>query len=375
MSAKVPFGPWGSVRIARIAGIDLKIHVTFLLGVLAGAWQWRSEGWRGPLFGAGLTILVFLCVVLHELGHSLVARGFGIPVKDITLYPIGGVAVMGRRPETPLQELLVALAGPAVNVLLAVALWSLAPDLGPDWWQLDEVPPPSLRTGWALLYGANIVLAVFNLLPAFPMDGGRVFRALLCWFVDLERATRVAVGVGRLFAVLLFLAGLAYNPMLALLAVFVSLGASAELRELVEGRLISSIRLGDAVNPYLPRFFPNTTVAEALAVLVFSPSSAFAVEELGELRGVVTREALTRAAKDRRLETPVSTLMERVGEALPSHASLEAARQAMLESDRAYVAVELRETFLGLVTTADIARQLVVARAMGQTPPSPPRRS
>lgn len=360
-----------SARVARIAGIDIRVHVTFLLVVLLGAWQWGGSGARGVFFGAGLTLSVFVCVVLHELGHSLVAKAFGIPVKDITLLPIGGVAQLGRRPDTPLQEVLIAAAGPLVNVGLAAVLWALAPDLGAAWWKLDEVPLPSLRTWWSLLYNANLVLAAFNMLPAFPMDGGRFLRAVLSWFLSLERATRIAVRVGRVFAFVIFAVGLLWHsPTLPVLAVFVFLGGGSELQEVLIARLLSGIRLGDAVNPYLPRFQSGTTVAEAVQALVFSPSSAFGVEEAGRLLGVVTRGAITGAARDAALDAPVFTLMERDVPTLASHESLETARQRMGESGRAYVAVESQGTFLGLVTEAEFARQAALAQVLQSQRPA-----
>ncbi len=352
----------GSLRLARVAGIDIRVHVSFLLVVALGAWQWGRTGWPGMLFGVLTTLSVFTCVVLHELGHSLLALAFGVPVRDITLWPIGGVAVLGRRPDTPLQELLVAVAGPAVNFGLAAALWWLSPELPRDWFKLTEAPAPSLATWWGLLYNANLVLAAFNLLPAFPMDGGRVLRAVLSWPLSLERATVWAVRVGRVLAVGLFAVGAWQgSPTLPVLALFVYLGAGQELADVRLSGVLAGVRLGEAVDPSSPRFLPTVTVGEAVQTLIFWPGPVLAVEALGRLRGVVTREALIRAARMQALDRPVTEVMEPgVTVVLPADASVEAARQEMIQSGQPWVAVEAQGTFLGLVTEGDLARQAAV---------------
>jgi Zn-dependent protease len=222
-----------SWRIGRLAGIGIYVHVTFLLIVLWVAFEEYSFGARAIL-GALLSIVaLFAIVVLHELGHALMARRFGVMTRDIILLPIGGVARLERMPRNPRQELLVALAGPAVNVVLALALFGIVrlggPVPAPDLYELD--PLSSTRAFLSQLMLVNIGLAVFNLLPAFPMDGGRVLRALLAMRMSsYARATGIAARIGRVLALLLGAAGLygLRNPFWVLIALFVWMGAGSE---------------------------------------------------------------------------------------------------------------------------------------------------
>lgn len=210
-------------KLGRLAGIDVYVHVTFLalLGWIGLSRLFAGEGMLGAVVGVTLMVMLFGIVVLHELGHALAARRYGIPTVDITLYPIGGVARLARMPSKPVQELVVALAGPAVNLALA-ALFALGLVFAP--------PSPLLASLLYWLVGANVVLLAFNLLPAFPMDGGRVLRALLATRVGRLKATETAARVGRWMALLLGAAGLFYNPMLILIALFVWFSGTAELR-------------------------------------------------------------------------------------------------------------------------------------------------
>lgn len=236
-----------SWRIARLAGIGIYVHATFLLIVLWIGVQEYAFGARA-IFGAMSYIAtLFVIVVLHELGHALTARRFGVATRDIILLPIGGVARLEGMPRNPRHELLVALAGPAVNVALAVILYAIVRLTGPlpmaGFYEFDPLDAPR-----AFLYQfvfANVILALFNLLPAFPMDGGRVLRALLAMRMrSYVRATAIAARVGRVLALLLGAVGLyeLRNPFWVLIALFVWTGAGNEARavRLASGELQSS---------------------------------------------------------------------------------------------------------------------------------------
>lgn len=219
-----------SLKIAKLAGIDIFIHFTFFILVTWVAFiQWKLNGSIGAAFSGVVFILaVFACVVLHELGHALAARKYGIRTQDILLLPIGGVARLEKMPNQPIQELWVALAGPAVNVviaaLLAAYLW-VTNTLTPD----NQV---TMTTGAFVerIMGVNIFLILFNMIPAFPMDGGRVLRALLATRLAYIRATRISANLGQGIALLFGVIGLFYNPILLFIAFFVWMGAAQETR-------------------------------------------------------------------------------------------------------------------------------------------------
>lgn len=363
-----------ALRVARVSNIDIRVHWSFLLIVLLGAMQWGGLGARGALFGAVLTLLIFASVTLHELGHSLVAQAFGIPVKHITLYPIGGVAQLGKRPKSPGQEFLIALAGPAVNVVLALVLGAVGVSLfgAEALWNAiahARVEQPTEVTLFAMLVSSNAVLAIFNLLPALPMDGGRVLRAVLSWFFGAERATTVSATIARVLAAGLFVLGLFGNPMLAIIAAFIFFGAGQEVREQQLARVLDGVRAGDAVNPYAPRFSPNSTLGEAMQALVFTPYAAFAVEHFGRLVGVVTRQDLMAAANEQGAWGYVAGVMRRNVPVIDAREPLETARFKMNEAELPFVAVERDGLFLGLVTEVELAQQALLAEQFARGGP------
>jgi len=227
-----------SYRIARVAGIDIKIHVTFLLLLAWFGWiYYHAEGISGAIEGVGFTLLLFLCVLLHEFGHAFAARAFGIRTPDITLLPIGGVARLERMPDQPWQELVVAIAGPAVNIVIGGALFFVLA-VKFTFGTLSGID----RFGSSLLVDllrVNVMLVLFNAIPAFPMDGGRVLRSLLAMVFDYVTATTIAARVGQFIAVcfaactflssIFPLPGFLGSPMLLFIAMFVFVGAQQEL--------------------------------------------------------------------------------------------------------------------------------------------------
>lgn len=228
-----------SYPLGRVAGIPIRAHLTFLLLLGAvGLGRLRAgAGWAGAALGVSLLLMVFSVILLHELGHALAARRFGIPTRDITLLPVGGLARLARMPADPRQELVVAAAGPAVNALLAPLLWLAQEALGQVPWLAQEAlgrggVAPALGVardllGW--LGTVNVVLLLFNLIPAFPMDGGRLLRAALSLRLGALEATGTAVRWSRRIALLLGLFGLFKNPMLILIAIFVWVSGAREL--------------------------------------------------------------------------------------------------------------------------------------------------
>ncbi len=289
-----------SWRFATVRGIDIKVHATFVLALIWGAYMWRNGTPSGALYGVFLTLLLFVVVVLHELGHAIAAQRYGIEVYDIVLLPIGGVARLSHMPEKPIQELVVALAGPAVNLALVLAL---APVLAVSFFYQamatgEVVWPAMTMPGWlnlaAFLALVNVSLLVFNLLPAFPMDGGRVLRALLALRWPYLRATRAAVLVGRVFA-LGFGALAIYtgNFFLGIVALFIFNGAGAEGQAAEQdAREERTIPVDDVAQraPVLPADMPAYVAFERL---MRSPYPALAVvNHHGDFVGLVTRAGM-----------------------------------------------------------------------------------
>jgi Zn-dependent protease len=233
-----------SIRVGKIAGIQLYLHWTFLilLGLVFFSELGNSLGLPGATQAVLFVLALFACIVLHELGHALAARRYGIPTRDITLLPIGGVARMERMPREPKQELWVAIAGPLVNVGIAAVLILVLVGIHYTRVQFLVAQKPFLL----LLLRANLFLIVFNLLPAFPMDGGRVLRALLARRMDYVRATRIAARIGQVMAIFFVIAGIYslfqphVSPMLTLIGVFIFFGARNEAHIAEVGRNIEA---------------------------------------------------------------------------------------------------------------------------------------
>ncbi len=266
-----------------------------------GARAW-GDGTGAALYGVVLTIALFAFVLLHEFGHTLAAQHYGIRVHDIVLLPIGGIARLSRMPEKPQQELVVALAGPAVNLALILAAAPLVvAGLGGQLLAGGPVALPGLgQPGWIgfawFVVAVNLSLLLFNLIPAFPMDGGRVLRALLAMRLRHGRATRVAALVGKVFAVLFGIAGLMTgNWMLVILAVFVFFGAGAEDQEAVLREALQDLRLSQVVDRTAPALSASLPAHAAFLRLQHSPYRALPVlDDQGRFVGLVTRGGMQR---------------------------------------------------------------------------------
>lgn len=221
---------FGEIRLGKIAGIDIRLHRSFLIFfVLYSGYQLFTEATFSRFLSETFFFLIlFAVVLLHELGHALMARYYGIRTRDITLMPIGGRAQMERIPEVPMQEILISLAGPAVNVALAVLSYMLLlPSIQKQGIEILSYIDSSLLIRFFWL---NVVLAIFNLLPAFPMDGGRVLRACLAFKIPYVKATNLAAGIGKFMAVGFIILGVMGNFMLIIIGFFIWTAASAEAR-------------------------------------------------------------------------------------------------------------------------------------------------
>lgn len=281
-----------SLKLGRVFGIPIFIHWTFLIliGYLLYWHLGRGDDLATTIEGVGYVLAIFGCIVLHELGHALAARHYGIPTTDITLLPIGGVARLQRMPERPSEELVVALAGPAVNVLLAGGLYVIG--VRPP---ADMDPATVLVSGPFLprLMFVNIFILLFNLLPAFPMDGGRVLRALLAMVMPYAVATRSAASIGQLMAIIFGFLGLAGgNPFLLLIALFVWIGAEAEARQVEERLILKDLPVREAMLTDFQTLSPDDRLGHASDLLLAGSQQDFPVLIDGRPQGVLTRSAL-----------------------------------------------------------------------------------
>lgn len=357
-----------SARVARIAGIDIKIHVTFLIILVLGGLEWSGDhGFGGFVFGAALMSALFACVVLHELGHSLVAKAYGIPVREIVLLPIGGVAMLGALPEKPRQELAIAAAGPAVNVVIAAALWALH-GLDPSLLPLDghglvagAVPPPSLATFLVWLLAANVTLVLFNLLPAFPLDGGRMLRAILAMFTDWAKATRIAAAIGQTAAIGLGILGvMSGNFILALIAVFIFFGAGMESFQAKAKTVLTTLRIGHAYNKYAIALKPADRVSTVVDYILTSYQPDFAVVLGDNLLGVVTRQDVMKTLATRPDDPYVAEVMDREVVRVDAGESLQEVQEKMGAENVRLVAVYSGDRYLGLVSREDLSEAFQV---------------
>jgi Zn-dependent protease len=298
-----------SFKLGRFLGIDVFVHFTFLiLLAIIGFAHWMPQRSLAAALGGMLFFgLLFLCVLLHEYGHALMARCFGVGTRDITLLPIGGVARLERIPEKPMQELLVALAGPAVNVIIALAL--------AVWLTLEHAWEPLSTLGIAeggmieRLLAVNIGLVLFNMLPAFPMDGGRVLRAALAMKMDYARATSLAAKVGKVMALLFAIYGLFANPMLILIAVFVWSGAAQEATLAQVRSVVSGATVRDAMVTNFHTVTSSATLQEMAALMLSGAQRDYPVMKRDSLIGMLAHADLLAAMQTRPLDTPIITLM------------------------------------------------------------------
>lgn len=305
-----------STTILTLSGIQIKVHFTFpLLLVYVAVEGWMENGAPGAAFGLVFTLALFACVVLHELGHSFTARGFGIPVGQILLLPIGGVSSLSKKPRTPVQEILIALAGPLVSVALAVLFYQASGSPALTAKGFEGAGDQMEFTMAALLFWlfrTNLILAAFNLIPAFPMDGGRVFRAVLRLFIKEPRATAMAASLGKAFAVLFGLAGLFMgNMILALVAFFLYFAGTGEAAGEITENILSHIQAGAVCAHFGARLEATDTLKRVLELVLGGEQKNFPVLEGGNLVGVVESRALRERHGNLRPDTPVTDLMRR----------------------------------------------------------------
>ena len=353
-----------SITFGTIFGTAIRVHVTFLMLLLfIGVTEYRAHGPEVASSTLAFLILIFLCVLLHEFGHILMARRFGIRTRDVTLFPIGGVASMERMPDKPGQELLVAVAGPTVNLVIALGL-IIALGALPGIADIEQ--PGTTATSLALrLAAANLVLMVFNLIPAFPMDGGRVLRAVLAMQMDKAKATRIAAGIGQAFAFVLGFLGFFGNPMLLLIAIFIYIAAGGEAETAALHDAASDLFVGDAMITDLTPLHPSDTIGETVNRLIHSTANDFpVVDEDGRAFGLVSRNDLLQSLATNSDASPISAVMHPVDRALKEDDPLEQALAAFeTGAAQALLVTDPTGRTKGIVTRTSIAQTMLVRTA------------
>jgi Zn-dependent protease len=353
-----------TLKLFKIRGIDIKMHFTFPLILIWAALSFgyfRNAGLEGALFGVIVTTLVFVIVVLHELGHSIAALYYNVPVKEIVLLPIGGVAQLEEIPEEPKKELVIAAAGPLVNGILALILFILAPLLGQNLLGqglldfTNSLGSISFSSIFSYVFVTNIFIGVFNLIPAYPMDGGRILRALLASRLNYLRATNIAVAIGQLlswgFGLWGFLSG---NYFLIILAIFIYTGGGQERRMIQVRHVLGDLRVGNAYSKGVKSISQNEPLETALHATLNSFQSSFPICDDGNLVGMLPYSMLVKAVETKDLKTRIGDVMQAGIKPVSTREKLiDVQKRMTLERIDAIPVVD-GDTFLGMITSQDL---------------------
>ncbi|MCI2398351.1 site-2 protease family protein [Aliiroseovarius subalbicans] len=349
-----------SFPIGRLFGSQLRVHVTFLLLIaFIGVSAYAQGGLVAALWTILFVLLLFACVVAHEFGHALMARRYGIRTPDVTLLPIGGLARLEKMPENPLQEIAVALAGPAVNLVIWALLSLLFP--APE---ASDAFVLNAQTLPGQLARLNLILAVFNLLPAFPMDGGRVLRAALSLTTDRVNATRIAASTGQAVAFLMGLFGLYTGQfMLVLIAGFIFMAAGGESADVAMRAVARRLLARDAMITEYEALRPDDTIQIAGTTLIRTTQHEFPVlDPAGQLAGFLTREALFAAMAQGQPGTRVGDAMVQVPVATLTD-GLENVLKRLGNDAPAVAVVDEHRYLLGYITRENVGELMVIANA------------
>ncbi len=351
-------------KIGRFFGIDVYMHATFLLliGWVAISHWTEQKSLAAVLSGIAFILLLFVFVIMHEYGHALTARRFGVKTRDITLYPIGGVARLERMPEKPIEEFWVAIAGPAVNMVIAAVLFG--------WLVLTNTLEP--LTGLTISSGSfierlavvNVSLVLFNLIPAFPMDGGRVLRSLLAMRMDYVRATQIAANIGQGMAFLFGLAGLFGNPTLLFIAFFVWIGASQEASMAQVKNVISGIPVGRAMLTDYKSLAPTDSLSRMAQLILAGSQHDFPVIQNDRVVGVVTRDDFLAALTQHGQNVAVSAVMRSNLPEVDSYEMIENALLRIQESGVPALPVTHAGMLVGIITSENITEYLMIRSAL-----------
>ncbi len=354
-----------SLKIGSVSGIGIFLHWTFLLLIAAifAYFYVQSQSLGAAISGMGLILAVFLCVILHELGHALTARRFGVPTRSITLYPIGGLARLERIPSEPMKEFWIAIGGPAVNIVIAVGLAFLLLVTGGTF-APDALTAPGQHMIASLMW-INAVLAGFNLLPAFPMDGGRVLRSLLALRQDYAQATQTAANVGQAMAILFGLIGIIwFNPILLFIALFVYVGAQQESKQAMYRAFTEGTPVRQAMVTRFATLTVDDTLDDAVDELLAGTDHDFPVVEDGAVVGLLRRKQLIQSLSDHDRGTPVANVADEDFFSTEPGAPLDEVFQKMNARNCSTVPVVDDGRLVGLLTLENVGELIMVSSAL-----------
>lgn len=350
-----------SLTIGRIAGTDIRLHITFLLFLAwIGIADYLSGGVPAALDSLAFILLVFLCVTLHEFGHIAMARRFGIRTPHVILSPIGGIASLERMPDKPVQELLVAVAGPLVNVvivLLLIAVFGFG---------VEGVASAGFASATLAdrLFAVNVMLVLFNMVPAFPMDGGRVLRAVLAMRMGARRATAVAARIGQGFALLFMLLGAFYNPILVFVGLFILFAAASEEQSAAFAGFATRLKVRDAMEPSPILLAAGEPLSKAVDALLSSAQKEFPVlDGQGRIAGILDRDLMILGLRDQGATTPVGAVMRPSQPLFTDQPLIDAFTRMRGTGAKAEVVLEPSGKVAGILTNENIAEMMMIENA------------
>lgn len=353
-----------SLHLGRIAGIKISVHWTFLILIFWIVFSNMRSGsnFNEIVWSVTFVLFIFGCVILHELGHSLTARRFKIKTREISILPIGGVAQLESVPEKPKEELLVALAGPAVNILIAGVLYPFV-KMNADMTELNNLSRIGPANFLAALMSINLWLALFNLIPAFPMDGGRVLRALLGFKMSHAKATNIAASVGQVLAIVFVFLGFFANPFLIFIGFFIFIGAQSEAVYARSKFILQGFTVSDVLMRQIPTMDNKATAREAALKLLDSQNKNFLVTANGKPVGTISRDQIIKALGEHDGNVTVSQIMDEDLVTLSPSMPLEDAWQMFQQNKKPLVLVMDAENLIGVVDDENMAEFILIQTA------------
>jgi Zn-dependent protease len=353
-----------SLYIGKIAGIKIFLHWTFPIIII---WIIFSNLYRGSdtqeiIWSVLFILALFICITLHELGHALTAKRYRIQTMDITLLPIGGVARLEKIPEKPGQELLVALAGPAVNLLITVLLFIFfrLTKLPTDFSVITQVTADNFLLSLAFV---NLWLALFNLVPAFPMDGGRVLRALLSFRINRTLATRIAASIGQALAIAFVFVGFFGNPFLIFIGLFIFLGAVSEYEQVKTDSALKGYTVADITMKDIPFLNREDSIGKAVELLLNGQAKNFLIMDNGKTYGTLGRDGIIKALKAHTMDAPVEVAAERNPGIIDLAEPIENALLMMQDKKYSMLIVTLNDQLYGITDMENILEYIMVKNA------------